>query len=205
MVKHINLSQKRGAAKDKALSPEEREILLNKIIKSHHRIILMLGGFGGLRVEEICQCRFSWLERTKLKDKEVLRIKIPAEDRDARNKLKLWRPKTRKARTAYIFENDILNEIYFWFQNNPGGLKISRQAIHDIVKKHFCRIIGRKEFCTHALRSTAQNYLLYEKDFKPKFVAIVLGHADMRTTIKHYNSMNQASAESYLMGVFNHN
>lgn len=198
---NIDVREKRGCAKDKALSPDERDLLLGTITNDKHRIILLLGAFAGLRPNEICQCRYSWLEKGKFNDVEVLKINIPAEDRDARNPLKIWRPKTRKSRTTYIFDNNIFNEVYFWYKNNPKGLQVSRVALHYTIKNHFIPIINRQNFSTHALRSTAQNYFLYERDFDVKVVAIFLGHADIRTTQKHYNSMTKASAESYLMGV----
>lgn len=200
-MKHVDLREKRGCGKDKALSPDERKKLLDNITKDEHRIILILGAYAGLRPNEICQCRFSWLEKGKFNDVEVLKINIPAEDRDARNALKIWRPKTRKSRTTYIFDNSLINEVYFWFKNHNKGLQVSRIALHKTIKNHFLPIIGRDNFSTHALRSTAQNYFLYEKNFDAKVVTIFLGHSDIRTTQKHYNSMTKASAESYLMGV----
>ena len=200
-MKHIDLVQHRGSAADKSLTPEERNKLLRELKEDKHRIILILGAYGGLRVNEICQCRLEWLERTTLKEKEILRINIPAECRDARNKLKIWRPKTRKERTTYLFESNIINEVYFWFKNNPAGIKTSRQAVNKMIAKHFRPIIQRDNISPHALRATAQNYFRYERHYSTSFVQIVLGHKDIRTTEKHYNSLTKASAESYLMGV----
>jgi integrase len=198
-MKHIDIREKRGSGKDKALAPEERLKLLQQLKEDKHRIVLLLGAYAGLRPNEICQCRFSWLEKKVIGEKEVLAINIPEEDRDIKNKLKIWRPKTRKKRTTYIFESDIYNEVFFWYKSNPNGIFISRQAVHNFVKSYFIPIIEREDFSTHALRSTCQNYLLYEKNYEVKFVAIALGHSDIRTTQKFYTTMNKASAESYLI------
>jgi len=195
---YINLKTQRGSSSQKALIPDETDKLLHQLKKDTHRMILILGAFAGLRAEEICQCRFNWLEKTKLNEQESLRINIPAQDRDSRNKLKKWNTKKSKARTTYIFENDLINEVYFWFKNNPNGLMISRQAIDKAIRVHFIPIIERDNFSTHALRSTAQNYLRYKKQFPTSVIQIMLGHSDIRTTEKHYNSLTKASAESYL-------
>lgn len=199
-MKHIDLREKRGSGKDKALTPEERTKLKEQLKQDKHRMVLIGGAYAGMRPNEICQCRFSWLEKKRINDIEVLAINIPNEDRDARNKLKIWRSKTRKSRTTYIFDLELMNEFYFWYKSNPNGILISRQAVDILIRKYYFPIIQRENFSTHALRSTYQNYLLYEKNYDVKFVAIALGHSDIRTTQKFYTTMNKASAESYLQG-----
>jgi integrase len=204
-MKYIDLREKRGKASDKALSPDERKLLLETLTDDKNRQVLILGGFAGLRPTEICQCRFSWLEKGSFNNVEVLKINIPAEDRDSRNALKIWRTKTRKERTTYIFDSNLINEVYFWFKNNPKGLQISRVALHYRIKEYFCKVINKEKFSAHALRSSAQNYMRYEKVLPDNVIQIFLGHSDIRTTMKHYNSLTKASAESYLMGILKNN
>ncbi len=190
-----------GSSKDKALTKAEREKLEKELKDSKHIMILFLGVYAGLRVSEMIQCRLSWLEWHYIKDKKVLAINIPSEDRDARNKLKKWNPKNGTNRTTFVFEDSQAAAIYFWFDNNEDGLQLSRQAITTyIVQKKFAKIIRRsdKDICTHALRSTFQNYLFYEKNFDMKFCQLVLGHKDESTTTRFYTTHDKISALSYL-------
>lgn len=190
-----------GSSKDKALTKRERELLEEGIEDNKHLIILFLGVYAGLRVSEMIQCRCSWLEWHKIKDKKVLAINIPAEDRDARNKLKKWTPKNKSVRTTFIFEESKAAAVYFWFDNNKDGLQLSRQAITTyIVKAKFSKIIRRssKDISTHCLRATFQNYLFYEKNFEMKFCQLVLGHKSSSTTSKFYTRHDKRSALSYL-------
>lgn len=196
-MKTINLTEKRGSAKDKALTPTEREKLYPTIKNDKYEIIFLLGAYAGLRVGEIVQCRFKWLEIIKTEDKEILAINIPNEDRDIFNKLKLWRPKTKRERSTYILESNFLYKVYEWFKNNPDGVQMTRQAIDNYIRRRWIPVLGRN-FSAHALRSTAQNYMRYEKGIDPIVIQGFLGHADARTTLKHYNSMNKASSEAYL-------
>lgn len=195
MVKIINLKQEYGKSKDKALPPKERDELHKQLKDTKDKILFILGAYGGLRVGEIAQCRFNWLEWKEFNDEKVLAINIPNEDKDSKNLYKLWRPKTKKGRTTYIFKNDCANELYFYFKHNERGLQLTERALRYRVSRSW----GLKNFSPHALRAMAQNYFLYELNFEPKVIAVMLGHSDIRTTMKFYNTMNKASVESYLV------
>lgn len=190
-----------GANKEKSLTKLERELIEKGLRDTKHLMILFLGVYGGLRVTEMIQCRHSWLEWHYIQEKKVLAINIPESDRDIRNKRKEWTPKTKTKRTTFIFETDKAAAIYFWFDNNKDGLQLSRQMITTyIVKKKFSSLINRsdKDISTHALRSTYQNYLYYEKNFDMKFCQLMLGHKDQATTTRFYTSHDKRSALSYL-------
>lgn len=204
-MKVINLRTPYGSSKDKALEPRERELLFKEVKDRKTRIILILGAYAGLRVGEMRQCRFSWLEFKDINEQEVLCINIPDEDRHVENKLKIWRPKTRKGRTTYVLNNKYAHELFAWYENNECIDMCEDHISMYVIKKKLNLILERTEnlLTAHALRSTYQNYLLYECNYEPKFIAVVLGHKDIRTTMKHYNTMNKASAESYLKGVMN--
>lgn len=192
-----------GASKDKALEPRERELLEKNIKDTKHLIIFFLGCYAGLRVSEMIQCRLAWLEWVHIKEKKVLAINIPESDNDIKNKRKKWTPKTKYKRTTYIFDPDKAASVYFWFDNHEDGLMISRQMITTkIVKGKFAKILRRlpQHISTHALRSTFQNYLFFEKNMDIKFCQLVLGHKDDRTTTKHYTSLTKQSGVSYLEG-----
>jgi integrase len=213
---HIDLTNKRGSAKDKAMSEDEYLILkdkLDKIKQQRERVILFLGARAGLRVSEIIQCRLKWLSVKKIGSKEVLEINIPNEDQDIKNLKSKWyvkntaKTKKNKQRTTYLFNPDEYHEVLNFFMYNQKGVNYTRQHINtEIVKKKFSNLIDRKQdnqLTAHSLRATAQNYLYYVKNLDSKFIAVILGHEDIRTTLQHYNSMNKASAESYLIGIIN--
>lgn len=195
-----------GKSKDKALTPKERELLEKKLKDSKHLMILFLGAYAGLRVSEMIQCRKAWLEWVEIEGLgRILAINIPEEDSDVRNKFKRWTPKTKYPRTTYIFETDIAHSVWFWFDNNEDGIALSRQNITTIiVKGSFAKIIRRlpSQITAHALRSTYQNYIFFEKNFDIKFCQLVLGHMDDRTTMKHYTSLTKESGLSYLTGKY---
>jgi integrase len=198
----IDLKQKRGSSKDKALTPQERALLFENF-ENHddkkNRIILILGAFGGLRVSEIAQVRKEWLKFTKVNDKEVLEINIPDKDTNLRNQYKDFVTKTKKARTTFIFD---LKQAHF-IKNvfDYENIAISRQAIlkrvrswNDIIKRE------KNKLTVHSLRSSATNYFIYELNLAPEFAQICLGHTDIRTTYAHYRSTGKAQALSYLEG-----
>jgi integrase len=54
----------------------------------------------------------------------------------------------------------------------------------------------------HKLRATAQNYFNYELQLPFNVIAVILGHKKVETTIKHYNSLDEAQVESYLENKF---
>ena len=100
-----------GANKDKSLTKLERTILEKGLEDTKHLIILFLGVYGGLRVTEMIQCRYSWLEWHYIQEKKVLAINIPESDRDIKNKRKEWTPKTKSKRTTFIYLNRCKNKI----------------------------------------------------------------------------------------------
>ena len=199
-IKNLN---KRGSAKDHSLSLKERDIL-NKELKQKDKVIYILGSLAGLRVTEIEQCRFSWLDWVEFEDKKILAINIPNKDRNVRNKLKTFQTKNRDCRTTYIFDIEKATYIYTWFESNIDGLLISRQRIHAKVKnwnKYLLRELNNLH--PHALRSTAQNIWKFEMNLDDIFIQLCFGWKDMNTMVKHYRSMNKNSGESYLIQQFN--
>jgi integrase len=207
-MKHIDLRTKRGCAKDLALSPiTERDYLYKTLTDTKDRIIFLLGCYAGMRSEEIGQCRFTWLEWEEYGESKILTINIPLEDKNTRLPYKKFKQKKDWKTGIYVFDNEIANEIWFWFMNNKDGLKISRQSITTRrVKPHFGKLLNRT-ITTHALRSTFINYVTQELRLPngekpdPMFVKTLLRHRDLRTTMKHYKTENKAQQQSYLKGV----
>jgi len=207
-MKEINL-RATGHSKDKALTPSERDRLRTELKHEKLRIVFILGAYAGLRCREIAQTRFSWIEWQEIEGKKILVLNIPTEARDIRNKYKLFRPKTKVGRTTYIFDNELANEVYFYYKHNIDGLVVSESYIRREVRKHFNTMLGRSldyedkhlAVSTHALRSTAQNYFKFELGHADEFIQLCFGWKDLRTIQNHYRTMNRASGESYLKQV----
>ncbi len=192
-MKEINLNSrgKYGSAKDKALSPNKRKEVLKSLKDDKNKVLFILGAYAGMRVGEIEQCRLNWLERLDIEGKEVLAINIPHECRDINNKYSIWRPKTKNGRTTYLFDKELYLEVENFYKYNEG-FSIGIRALQNRCYK----ITG---VSPHALRATAQNYFKYEEGFTAEVIATILGHKDIRTTLQHYNSMNRAQVEAYLI------
>jgi integrase len=188
---NINSRGNYGSAKDKALHPSARDELFNKLTNLRDRTILILGCYGGLRVGEIQQVRKEWLKRQKINDKEVLTITIPEECRDINNLYKLWRPKTKRGRTTYLFNKELWLEVENYYNYNIS-IQLGIRAIQNISYNKFNVNI-------HSLRAMAQNYFKFEMNMPIEVIAVLLGHKDINTTTKHYMSLNSAQAESYLL------
>jgi integrase len=201
MVISIDLKQKRGSAKDKALIPDERTLLIKSLDKSD-KIIFILGAYAGLRVGEICQTRLEWLSWKEINFNgftKALCIKIPAEDKDIRNAYKIWRNKKRTMRTTYIFNLEFASYVQSFFEMG-NTISLSRQSINNKLVK-WNKYLNRKEklLTPHALRATATNYMIQELQLPMWFVQGCLGHKDSKTTARHYLSIGQAQQESFLL------
>lgn len=201
----INLNQKYGSSKDKALLPSEFKTLNSKLKKPMDRIILLLGYVGGLRAGEIIQCRKSWFNWIELDNVEVLAINIPSECRDIKNLYAIWRPKTKNARTTYIIDRVIGTEIYSYYQHNESiPIKSERNLSEYRVKVKFTELLPPRnhKLSSHCLRAGCTDYLR-TKGFGVRDVAYMLGHKDERTTLSHYNKPTQAGVESSIMEIMN--
>ncbi len=187
-----------NSAKDNTITTNEFDELYKVLLKPKHKIILLLGARAGLRVQEINQCRTSWLEIVKINDNDVLAINIPDECRDLKNKYALWRPKSKKKRTTYILDNGQANYVFHWFANNEEGINLTRQHITTNIIKEVYRKVINKQITTHGLRATCQNYWGWTLGLDIRFIQACLGHVDYRTTMKHYQSMNKESTQSML-------
>ena len=188
----INTRVKYGSAKDKALTPSKRKEVYKSLDNAKDRTIFILGAYAGLRVGEIQQCRKEWLQRVSINNKEVLAITIPDECRDINNLYSLWRPKTKRGRVTYIIDKEFYLDVENYYNNNDKGIKLTIRAIQNRVYK-MCSV------SVHSLRATAQNYFKYELGYTAEVIATLLGHKDIRTTLQHYNSMNNAQVEAYLI------
>jgi len=192
-MREINLNKrgKYGKSKDKALTPAQARDLYKSLSTHKDRVIFILTAYAGLRVGELTQIRKEWLERLNFNDVEVLKINIPDECRDIKNKYKIWRPKTKYGRTTYIFEKELFLEVENWFEHNES-IGLSYRGLQDLAYRKFNNSL-------HPLRSTAQNYFYYEKELPVRVIAQLLGHKDEKTTLKHYASMNNQQTEAFLM------
>lgn len=205
MPKEINIKArgKYGRAKDKALTHTERKNLINNLDNTRDRAILIAGAYAGMRQGEIVQCRKSWLEFQEFGVKKVLAIKIPSECRDLGNKLKLWRPKTRRPRTTYLFDMGLAREFFNYFNDNEEGIRMDPRNLSEYrVKIKMGDIIGRK-ISSHCLRAGSTTYITTELNLKISDASSMLGHKDERTTLDHYKGVNQASTEASIFARYN--
>lgn len=201
-MKKVNLNKRGdyGSAKDKALNPTDRETLYSKLKHQQDKVIFLLGSYAGLRVGEIEQIRKDWIERKKFNNKEVLAITIPLECRNMRNKYFIWKSKSKKQRTTYLFNKEQWLEVESYFNVNEN-VNLSIRGLQERVYRFTAMILLKKK-SIHTLRATAQNYLKYEMNLIPEVIAVILGHEDVRTTLQHYNTLDTAQAESFLIQKF---
>ena len=205
MPKEINLNQrgKYGKSKDKALTYTERTNLINNIENTKDRVILIGGAYAGLRQGELVQCRKDWLEWKEFGDKKVLAINIPGECRNLKNKYGVWKPKTRRSRTTYIFDLGLAREFYNYFNDNELGINISERNLSEYrVKIIMGNMIGRK-ISSHCLRASTTNYLVKELGLDIGDAATLLGHKDERTTLDHYKGLSKANTEASIYKILN--
>jgi len=190
-MKKINLNARGayGSAKDKALTPTQRVSIYKNISDKTNKVIFVLGAYAGMRVGEIEQCRKEWLSREYIAEQEILAITIPNECRNVKNKKSIWRPKTKRGRTTYIFDKDKWLEVESYFESNEF-IPLTTRSMQN-------RCYNMTGISIHSLRATAQNYFKYELQLIPEVIASMLGHRDVRTTMQHYNTMNRSQTESY--------
>ena len=180
MVKKIIIKKKTTHSKDLSLIDDEFKLLDDGLKDIRHKIILYLGGVAGMRVQEICQCRLSWLSKTTLNNKEVLEINIPNDDKDSRSG-KRWNVKNTKAtyidadtgeeikddksRTTYLFEDKYINVVFTWFETNDN-FEITRdlRKIKPIFEDEEATLTTFKI----ALEKLEEMQLLASKDYADK-------------------------------------
>lgn len=199
-MKIINLKKKTGTAKEHSLTIEERKILEKEIKNIKHRVIYYLGCYAGLRVQEISQCRWNWIQIIDNGNNKILEINIPNIDNDSRNAKKQFQTKNRESRTTYILDTEIAVFIYTWFSMKTKGVLLSRIQIYNIV--HSWNIYIQRPVNTihpHCLRATAQNIYKFEYNLDDIFIQLCFGWKDMKTVMNHYRTMNKQSGEMYLL------
>lgn len=190
----LNKRGKYGSAKDKAKSLKELQELLKILKDPKSRMIIILCGFAGFRVGELTQLRKEWLNRIDFNGKEVLSINIPNECRDINNKYSIWRPKTKRERTTYLFDKELFLEVeHFYLYNESINLKIRG------LQNRTYKLIG---VSIHSLRASATNYYRFI-NMPIEVTSVFLGHKEIKTTQKHYSSLNKAMAENYLLNTLN--
>lgn len=198
MTKHINLKKPYGSSKEKALTIREMDFLERNLEDTKNRIILIGLAYAGLRQGELYQCRKSWLHWQDTESGErILAVNIPNEDRNIKNKLQIWRPKTRRERTTFIMRQDLGKEFYNFFKENSKGIDIDPNMISMYrVKKQMGDMLERKNISGHALRASYVTYMKHVYGASPNFIAATYGHTDIRMTMKHYEGISRGNAEA---------
>jgi len=159
--------------KERIISKEEEKALINSLdepVRSFVRIALLTG----CRMSEIIGMEWNWIDfdneiitipNTATKNKEVKKLPIAPEQRKIFIELKL------KAGTSnYVFPSD---------KSNTGHIRSPLKTF----KRH-CKKLGIKNLRIHDLRhSTASR--LSELGFDVVTIMKVLGHKDIRTTLRY--------------------
>lgn len=178
-------------SKEQALEKSEQKRIIEVIkeldikpeTRSKYRVLIYLMMKAGLRVGEAVQVRYEWFKET---DDGVLLV-IPNEDRDIRNRKKVWNPKTKAGRREIIFlEDSVGHTLLEYFLQNKNGLYISRQRAAMIVKLLGDKINKPKLHC-HALRSTYANNLVYE-GVNASTLCYLMGWSDLNVALNYIKS-----------------
>ena len=152
-------------SKENALEEHEQAELIRAIdnlkvqdaTKLKYRVLVALTMEAGLRISEAVQTRKSWINQTD----DGITINIPKEDRDIKNKKRLWIPKTESGAREVIFLNpNVGSMVNTYMISNPNGLEISRQRAGQIIKQ-LGIMINKPMLHPHALRSTYANNIVY--------------------------------------------
>jgi len=152
-------------------------------------ITLMLG--TGIRVSECVGLDASDIDiennsftvTRKGGDKAILYFSD--EVREALQEYIFWLDEQREKKTAFAVRIVDLNALFI----SSKGNRISVRAIENLVKDYAKSAAPLKKISPHKLRSTYGTNL-YRETQDIYIVADVLGHKDVKTTIKHYADMS---------------
>lgn len=171
---------KRHLMLPKVLSKEQVALLINSIENTKHRIILMLAYGCGLRVSE------------------VVRLKVSDIDGD-RKLLFVEKGKGKKDRVVSlsVYLLVMLREYYkqyrpkhFLFEGQFEGEHLSARSVQSVLQKAKTKAGIVQSGGMHLLRHSFATHLL-EKGIDVVFIQKLLGHNDIKTTLRYLHVSNK--------------
>lgn len=171
---------KRPLALPKVISKEQVALLLNSIENTKHRMILMLAYGCGLRVSEVVRLKVGsidgnrkllFIEKGKGKKDRVVSLSVYLLVM-LREYYKQYRPKT------YLFEGQGADE------------HLSARSVQTVLQKAKLKAGIQQAGGVHLLRHSFATHLL-EKGIDVVFIQKLLGHNDIKTTLKYLHVSNK--------------
>jgi len=160
------------------LSKKEIEEIIEKIINSKHRLMVVIGYAGGLRISEVINLKVQDI------DLEELTIHL----KNAKGK------KDRITIFPEKLKTDLQNLIAgkkgddFVFESNRGG-KLTTTSLQKVFKTALRKTGIKKEATFHSLRHSFATHLL-ENGTDVRYVQELLGHTNIRTTQVYTKATN---------------
>jgi integrase/recombinase XerD len=162
------------------LSPEEVSRLLDGTRSLKHRALLMTLYGAGLRVSEACRL-------------------TPADIDSSRMAIHVQQAKGRKDRNVMLSSVLLDTLRQYWKRSRPGrwlfpghgtGKPITTKAVFLMIRKAAARAKITKIVSPHVLRHSFATHLL-ESGTDLRTIQLLLGHADVRTTIIYLQVFQQ--------------
>lgn len=164
----------------KVISKEQIAVLINCIENKKHKTIIMLAYACGLRVSEVISLKVKnidgerkliFIERSKGKKDRIVSLG-PGMLIMLREYYKEYKP------TGYLFEGQHENE------------HLSARSIQSVLKKAKAKAGIEQEGNMHMLRHSFATHLL-DKGIDVVFIQKLLGHNDIKTTLKYLHVTNK--------------
>ena len=159
------------------LSKSEIEQMIDSTKNLNHRIIIMAGYSGGLRVSEIVSLKWNDIDFNR----NVIHIKLAKGKKDRivmlSAKLKHWLDELDPDKEGYVFKT-------------IRGEKYKTRTIQKIMKNAAEKSGIRKRVTPHTLRHSFATHLL-ENGTDLRYIRDLLGHSDVRTTLIYTRVSNK--------------
>lgn len=164
----------------KVISKEEIATLINSIENKKHKTIIMLAYACGLRVSEVISLKVKnvdgnrkllFIERSKGKKDRVVSLS-PGMLIMLRDYYRHYKPE------VYLFEGQYKNE------------HLSARSIQSVLRKAKAKAGIKQEGNMHLLRHSFATHLL-DKGIDVVFIQKLLGHNDIKTTLKYLHVTNK--------------
>lgn len=171
---------KRGHSREYTITEDQRFALLKVAADSlGDQVLVILTALLGMRASEVCHMNRDWLHD------DIIQLP-PSQDCDCIHCLKSpkhpgkWQPKYEASRREIPMPDSVKGMIYDYFNANPKGFQITRQAVWAKIKllarKANIKMKGASKGTTfpHALRASAAENMIV-KGFTAEELMCLLG------------------------------
>lgn len=192
-------NSKRGASWHYALETEQRDKLVSVAKELDDRIVIKLMVYLGMRNSEVGHMNANWIRGGE--------IRIPSSQPcdcvncAASKHPGVWQPKSKAGIRTMPVIDILADDIYRFFKENPRGLRLTRQAIWEKIKRLASKAkievpgLSRGTVYPHALRATAGTYLA-AKGMTATELCYIMGWATISMG-EHYIRIAVAREESH--------